>query len=123
MNVKLSKHTHKILLILFALLFCSAGQSQNNKQQELEVKREALKTEIKQLNKLLFKGKTEQKSVLTNVENLDYKVSVLKNLISITNQQANLLTREINTNQKQISQNRDKLKLLKEEYAAMIVKS
>ena len=106
-------------------LFLAIGSShaQNNKQQQLEERRQELKKEINQLNNLLFKGKKEQKSVITNVENLDYKVSVLRNLISITNQQANLLTREINDNQKKISQNREKLKLLKDEYAAMIVKS
>jgi septal ring factor EnvC (AmiA/AmiB activator) len=112
------------LLFFIALFLCSVSiNSQSKKQQQLEAKRQELRKEISQLNTLLFKGKEEQKSVITNVENLDYKVSVLKNLISITNQQANLLTREINDNQKQITNLRDKLKLLKEEYAAMIVKS
>lgn len=115
--------TYKIFLFIGVLFLSYGAQGQNKKQLELEEKRQELKKEISQLNNLLFKGKKEQKSVLTNVENLDYKVSVLRNLISITNQQANLLTREINDNQKKISQNRDKLKLLKEEYAAMIVKS
>lgn len=111
-------------LFFIALFLCSVSiNSQSKKQQQLEAKRQELRKEISQLNTLLFKGKEEQKSVVTNVENLDYKVSVLKNLISITNQQANLLTREINDNQKQITNLRDKLKLLKEEYAAMIVKS
>ena len=41
----------------------------------------------------------------------------------ITNQQANLLTREINTNQNEISKRRDKLKILKDDYGNMIVKS
>ena len=44
-------------------------------------------------------------------------------MISVTNQQANLLTREINSNQKKITKLRDELKALKEDYAAMIVKS
>ena len=57
------------------------------------------------------------------VEDLNYKISVRKNLIRITNQQANLLSREINRNQEEISKKRDKLKLLKDDYAAMIVKS
>ena len=121
--MKRNTNTYKFLFFALALFIVIGANSQNKKQLELEEKRQELKSEIKQLNNLLFKGKKEQKSVLTNVENLDYKVSVLRNLISITNQQANLLTREINDNQKKISQNRDKLKLLKEEYAAMIVKS
>ena len=41
----------------------------------------------------------------------------------ITNQQANLLTREINSNQSEISKRRDRLKVLKDDYGNMIVKS
>lgn len=121
--MRINDSKYKYFLFIVVLFLSFGAQAQNKKQLELEEKRQELKKEIGQLNNLLFKGKKEQKSVLTNVENLDYKVSVLRNLISITNQQANLLTREINDNQKKISQNRNKLKLLKEEYAAMIVKS
>lgn len=115
--------TYKNLLVLLVLCFALNLQAQSKKQKQLEEKRQQYKKELKQLNALLFQGKQEQKSVLVNVENLNYKVTVRQNLISITNQQANLLTKEINANQKQISKHRDKLKLLKEEYAAMIVKS
>ena len=61
--------------------------------------------------------------MVSAVEDLNYKISVRKNLIRITKQQANLLSREINRNQEEISKKRDKLKLLKDDYAAMIVKS
>lgn len=115
--------TYKNLLVLLVLCFALNLQAQSKKQKQLEEKRQQYKKELKQLNALLFQGKQEQKSVLVNVENLNYKVTVRQNLISITNQQANLLSKEINANQKQISKHRDKLKLLKEEYAAMIVKS
>ena len=54
---------------------------------------------------------------------MDYKSTVRQNLINVTNQQANLLTREINANQHNITSFRDKLKVLKEGYAAMVVKS
>ena len=110
-------------LLVFFLFFAIVLPAQNKKQEQLEERKKELQREIKQINTLLFKGKKEQKSVLTTVENLNYKVSVRQNLISITNQQANLLTREINNNQKQITKLRDKLKVLKDEYAAMIVKS
>jgi len=109
---------------LFLFLIASISlEAQSNKQQELEQRRQELTHEIQQINTLLFQGKKEQKSVLSRVENLNYKIRVRQNLIKITNQQANLLTREINTNQTKISTYRDKLKLLKEEYAAMVVKS
>ena len=79
--------------------------------------------EIEQINSLLFTNKKKEKSILSQVEDLNYKVSVRKNLIKVTNDQANLLTREINANQKEISSLRDQLKFLKEDYAAMIVRS
>ena len=109
-------------LLLFLLLHFS-GFSQSKKQQELEERRRELRREIQQIGVLLFEGKKEQKSALSLVEDLDFKIKVRKNLISITNQQANLLTREISSNQTKISKLRDKLKVLKADYAEMIVKS
>ena len=98
-------------------------QAQSQRQLQLEEQRRELQKEIRQITLLLFAGKKEQKSAVTAVEDLNYKISVRKNLIRITNQQANLLVREINRNQEEISKKRDKLKLLKDDYAAMIVKS
>jgi septal ring factor EnvC (AmiA/AmiB activator) len=100
-----------------------SGFSQSKKQQELEERRRELTREIQQIGALLFEGKKEQKSVLSVVEDLDFKIKVRKNLISITNQQANLLTREINSNQTKITKLRVRLKALKADYAKMIVKS
>lgn len=110
------------VLLLFLLLHFS-GFSQSKKQQELEERRRELRREIQQIGVLLFEGKKEQKSALSLVEDLDFKIKVRKNLISITNQQANLLTREISSNQTKISKLRDKLKALKADYAEMIFKS
>jgi len=97
--------------------------AQSQKQKELEARRKQLLNEIEQINTLLFTNKKKEKSVISQVEDLNYKVSVRKNLIKVTNDQANLLTREINANQKEISNLRDQLKILKEDYAAMIVRS
>ena len=72
---------------------------------------------------MLFERKKEKKSIVSSVENLNYKISVRKNLIRITNQQANLLTLEINDNQNLISKKRNKIKLLKDDYANMFLKS
>ena len=115
----------KIKTLLFVVLVLTGltAFGQSKKQIELEERRQELRKEINQINKLLFKGKSQQKTALTTVEDLSYKMSVRQNLINITNQQANLLTREINENQEKITQYRDRLKLLKEEYAKMIVRS
>ena len=111
------------ILFVFLAIGSSIANAQSQRQQELEEKRRELQQEIREITKLLFAGKKEKKSVVSAVEDLNYKISVRKNLIRITNQQANLLTREINANQDEISTRRVKLKALKEAYADMIVKS
>lgn len=119
----LNKNTYKPLLFV-ALFLCTAFVfAQSKKQQDLEDRRQELRREIQQINSLLSKNKTQQKSQLTLIEDLNYKVSVRRNLIKITNQQANLLTREINENQNIISELRDELQTLKDNYAKMIVTS
>lgn len=112
------------LLIIFLLFFNSLSiHAQSKKQQELEARRQDILKEIKQYNLLLTSDKKKEKSMVSLVEDLNNKVRVRQNLIKITNDQANLLTREINTNQKEISSLRDQLKELKSDYGAMVVKS
>jgi septal ring factor EnvC (AmiA/AmiB activator) len=108
---------------IFLVIGLSNANAQSQRQQELEEKRRELQQEIREITKLMFAGKKEKKSVVSAVEDLNYKISVRKNLIRITNQQANLLTREINANQDEISTRRVKLKALKAAYADMIIKS
>ena len=121
--MKLSNTPFTLTLMLFTLMLNFSGFSQSKKQLELEERRRELTREIQQIGALLFEGKKEQKSVLSVVEDLDFKIKVRNDLISITNQQANLLTREINSNQTKISKLRARLKSLKADYAKMVVKS
>ncbi|TXD83917.1 peptidoglycan DD-metalloendopeptidase family protein [Subsaximicrobium wynnwilliamsii] len=114
----------RLLFIMVCLLASTCiVNAQSPKQQALEAKRLKFKKELAQLNTLLFTDKKKEKSMLSSVEDLNYKVSVRRNLIRVTNDQANLLTREINANQNEISSLRDQLKELKATYAAMVVKS
>lgn len=114
---------HHIILFFMVFAMSFVAQSQSKKQQELEQRRQELRREIQQINKVLSNEKKEEKSVLSLVEDLNYKINVQQNLIKVTNQQANLLTREINDNQKNITSLRKHLKRLKEGYASMVVKS
>lgn len=94
-----------------------------DKQKELEEKRKTILEEIKQINSLLFKTKKEEKSVLSQVEDLNQRIAATENLIRITNQQANLLTRNINENINKISDLREELTKMKADYAEMVRKS
>lgn len=99
------------------------GYSQTNEQKSLELKREQLQKEIKEINRLLFAEKKEKGNVLDQMEALDKKINVRQQLIRVTNQQSNLLNRQINANVRNISKLKNDLKSLKEEYANMIQKS
>lgn len=119
-------HRSKYLSLTFFILFVFShldGNTQSKRQLELEERRRELQQEIKKITDLLFAGKQEKKSLVSVVEDLNYKISVRQNLIRITNQQANLLTSEINNNQNEIHKRREKLKVLKDDYGNMIVKS
>ncbi|MFV0566614.1 MAG: murein hydrolase activator EnvC family protein [Flavobacteriaceae bacterium] len=114
---------YKALFVLSFLLGTLCSFSQNNKQKELETRRQELRREIQKINALQAQGKTQQKSQLSLIEEFNHKITVLDDLIKVTNQQANLLTRNINANQDKISQLRNELEVLKTDYAAMVVKS
>jgi len=107
------------------LLIISAGTAQSNssRQKALEAQKKRLQQEIKQINTLLFDNNRKEKTVLSQVEDLDLKISVRSQLVKVNNQQANLLTRQINVNQRDITELRIELEALKKDYADMIIKS
>lgn len=111
------------LIFLMCFLTVPNTFAQSDKQKELEEKRQAILAEIKQINSLLFKTKKEEKSVLSQVEDINQRISATENLIRITNQQANLLTRNINNNINRISALRKELEVMKADYADMVRKS
>jgi septal ring factor EnvC (AmiA/AmiB activator) len=105
------------------LLIGEVGFSQNLTRKQLEKRREALKAEMLQLNRLRESNKKKERSLLTQVEDIDQQIKVRSDLIRVTNRQANLLTREIDENLNKLENLRDELKLLKTDYAEMIQKS
>ena len=113
------------ILVLSVLFFgnFSALAQPGNKQQQLEQQRESILNDIKKINTLLFKTRGVKKTVLSEVEDINQRIKAQQNLIRVTNQQANLLTRKINENLTQISLLRNELQQLKEDYAAMVQKS
>jgi len=114
----------RLLSILFLLCsFNALAQKSTARQIELEVQKERLTIEIKQINKLLFKNTKKKKDVLSEVEDLNLKISVRSQLVNVNNQQANLLTRQISVNERDIGNFRKELTALKKDYAEMIRKS
>lgn len=107
------------LALMFGLVVCA----QTREQQDLEAKKEQLESEIREINRLLFAEQKQKGSVLDQMEALDQKINRQQQLIRVTNQQSNLLNRQINANIRNISKLREDLEVLKEDYAEMIRKS
>ena len=113
---------HVLLGIGLVILASTQMQAQKN-QAQFEERRQALQKEIYQINNLVVKGRTEQKSILAQIEELDLKLKVRQDLIEVTNDQINWLTRQIANNEAEITRLRKELLKRKEDYAEMIVKS
>jgi len=118
--MKFSK-LHKIAIVL--LLFIASLSAEAQTKESLEQRRIELRQEIQRISDLRNSNKKKEKSVLTEVEDLVRQIRTTENLIKVTNQQANLLTRDINTNTNRIQQLRKELESLKEDYGNMIAKS
>ena len=86
---------HFLYTVLLSLCMITTTFGQSKKQRQLETKRQNILKEITEINSLLSDNKSETTSLLTKIEDVNLKITVRKKLIQITNQQANLLTREI----------------------------
>lgn len=117
------KISYCLCFLVFTILLPTNAYTQTSEQKALEAKRERLQKEIKEINRLLFAERKEKGNVLDQMEALDKRINVRQELIRVTNQQSNLLNRQINVNIRSISKLREDLKILKEDYANLIQKS
>ncbi len=106
-------------LILGLLLLVSTGLQAQSKK-ELEAKRHQLKKEIRQINRLLIRTKTKEKSVLAQVTDLDKRLKTREKLIATIRQEIQLLSSDISKNENQIATLEKNLAALKADYAKMI---
>lgn len=111
------------IIFLFFLLFSVTAFSQTDTREQLEQRRRDLQEQISRINGLRSSNLKKERSVLTEVEELDQQIRATENLIRVTNQQANLLTREIASNEKRIISLEDELEALKTDYSKMIRRS
>ena len=103
------------------MITSSVGQSK--KQRKLETERQNILKEIKKINLLLSSNKSEKTSVISKIEEVDFKINISKKLVQINNEQANLLNREIKENEQKINILEKDLSVKKKNYADMVVKS
>ena len=97
------KISYCIYYLIVTFFISVSSFAQTSEQKALESKRERLQEEIKEINRLLFAERKEKGTVLDQMEALDSKINVRQELIRVTNQQSNLLNRQINVNIRNIS--------------------
>ncbi|SHH39181.1 murein hydrolase activator EnvC family protein [Wenyingzhuangia marina] len=117
----MSKKSLLFLCAFFLMFTVSFGQTA--KQKELEKKRTELQQEIVRVNKLLFQNQKKEENLLGYLNDLNKKIQVRSDLIKAITAEANFLKGEINKNEKQKKALEKELKVLKEDYAEMILKS
>lgn len=113
----------RLLLTIFFLGFATLGWSQSEQQKKLEQRKAQLLKEMKELKNLESEERSKEKSVLTKIEGNNAKIKLSEKIISTTSKQTRLLTDDIYTNQLAINKLNRELKVLKEDYANMVVRA
>ncbi len=114
---------NKFLLSLFVLFFTFSVAAQIDEKEKLEQRKEQLQRELSEAKTKLQNEKKKEKSVLKEIAGQEVQIQISEKIISTIAKQARILDDNIYLTQLEINKlNRD-LKIMKEDYAKMIVKS
>jgi septal ring factor EnvC (AmiA/AmiB activator) len=114
----------KLIAGLLFLLMASVAWSQPTSQKEkLEQRKAQILREIQEKEQLLQDVKSKEKTVATQLQLQTEKIQLKQKLINTTEKQTKMLNNDIYVNQVNINRLKKELVLLKEDYAALIVKS
>jgi len=109
-----------ILFILMALPLCA---QQKETQEQLERRKQQIVIEIKSVQQLLHKEQTKERNILAEIDEINRKVTLNRQLISNVRKQINITTTNIAKNQKEANALAKELDQLKQDYAKTIVKA
>ena len=107
------------ILLFFLLLIVTDLRSQS--KQALEKQKKEIQNEIKVIELKLSNSSKKKGLIISNAEDLNYKIKLQQNLISNINNQLNLILNEIDDNEIQLSNLKNKELSLKEELAKMLL--
>jgi len=113
----------RTFLTILLLCLATTGWSQTDQQKKLEQRKAQIQKEIREFEALLQKEKTKERSVITEISDKNAKIKLSQKLITTTSKQTKLLNDDMYLNQLEINKLNRELKVLKEDYAKMIVQS
>lgn len=114
---------NKFLLSLFVLFFSFSAIAQIDEKEKLEQRKEQLQKELSEAKTKLQNEKKKEKSVLKEIAGQDAQIKISEKIISTIAKQARILDDNIYLTQLEINKLNKDLKIMKEDYAKMIVKS
>ena len=108
----------RIILLLIVLI--SSGVSSQTKQ-DLENQKKQIQEDIKKIELKLKTNSKQKKLIVSNAEDINYKIKLQQNLINNINSQLNLILREIDRNENRLSDLKQRELILKDELSKMLL--
>lgn len=113
----------KFLLSLIFICATTFAWAQDSQQEKLEQRKAQIQQEIRDNEKMLQSVKKKEKSAVNVFLIQQNKIKLKEKLINTTAKQEKLLSNDMYINQMKVNKLKRELKVLKEDYAKMILKS
>ena len=107
-------------IILLLIVLTSSSLSSQTKQ-DLENQKKQIQDDIKKIELKLKTNSKQKKLIVSNAEDINYKIKLQQNLINNINSQLNLILREIDRNENRLSDLKQRELILKDELSKMLL--
>ena len=107
-------------IILLVIVLISSSLSSQTKQ-DLENQKKQIQDDIKKIELKLATNSKQKKLIISNAEDINYKIKLQENLINNINSQLNLILREIDRNENRLSNLKQRELTLKDELSKMLL--
>ena len=107
-------------IILLVIVLISSSLSSQTKQ-DLENQKKQIQDDIKKIELKLKTNSKQKKLIISNAEDINYKIKLQENLINNINGQLNLILREIDRNENHLSDLKQRELTLKDELSKMLL--
>ena len=107
-------------IILLVIVLISSNLSSQTKQ-DLEKQKKQIQNDIKKIELKLSNSSRQKKLIVSNAEDINYKIQLQQKLINNINSQLNLILREIDRNENKLSNLKQRELTLKDELSKMLL--